>query len=243
MLLTLNKIDMTTGPRIPRGIDDFNPYIVNTTAFLHSGVPNNAERLGILIAELEKWSAFAGAWSPLYSKYSDKKSSRTTVVKDQLLEIISNTVDFDQSVHFIDRIAASPNVTIVDMEAFNIKKGVLQKTSRGSSSTPIAESVTVTIQPIGGGTMSLKCYSTTGQRASIYSGADGVQFLYVVGDVPPVSAEAPGLSKELSTKATITLSLGSGSSGKNLYIYFRWYNTKHPELSGPWSALQTSLIL
>jgi hypothetical protein len=243
MLFTLNKIDMITGPRIPRGIDDFNPYIVNTTAFLQAGEPTNAERLGILISELEKWSGFAAAWAPLYTKYSDKKSSRTTVVKDQLLEIISNTVDFDQSIHFIDRIAASPNVTIVDMEAFNIKKGVLQKTSRGSSTTPIAEPVTVTIQPIGGGTMSLKCYSATGQRASIYSGADGVQFLYVVGDVPPVSAEAPGLSKELSTKAIITLSLGSGSSGKNLYIYFRWYNTKHPELSGPWSALQTSLIL
>ena len=234
---------MTTGTRIPRGIDDFSPFIVNTNAYLHTGMPNNAERLGILIAELEKWSKFATDWVPLYTKYSDKKNSRTTVVKDQLLEIISNTVDFDQSIHFIDRIAASPNVTIVDMEAFNIKKGLLQKTSRGSSSTPIAESVTVTIQPIGGGTMSLKCYSTTGQRASIYSGADGVQFLYMVGDVPPVSAEAPGLSKELSTKAIITLSLGSGSSGKNLYIYFRWYNTKHPELSGPWSALQTSLIL
>lgn len=234
---------MTTGTRIPRGIDEFNPYIVNTTAFLQTGEPTNAERLGILIAELEKWSGFAAAWSPLYTKYSDKKSSRTTVVKDQLLEIISNTVDFDQSVHFIDRIAASPNVTIVDMEAFNIKKGVLQKTSRGSSTTPIAEPVTVTIQPIGGGTLSLKCYSTTGQRASIYSGADGVQYLFMVGDVPPVSAEAPGLSKELSTKAIITLSLGSGSSGKNLYIYFRWYNTKRPELSGPWSALQTSLIL
>jgi len=239
----LNTKIMATGARIPRGIDDFNPYIVNTTAFLQIGAPTNAERLGILIAELEKWSGFAAAWVPLYTKYSDKKNSRTTAVKDQLLEIITNTTDFDQTVHFLDRIAASANVTIVDMEAFNIKKGVLQKQTRSSSTTPITEPVTVTIQPIGGGTVTLKCYSTTGQRASIYSEADGVQILYVVGNVPPVSAEAPGLSKELSTKAIITLSLGSGSSGKNLYIYFRWYNTKHPELSGPWSALQTSLIL
>ena len=159
---SLNTKIMATGARIPRGIDDFNPYIVNTNAFLHAGMPNNAERLGILIAELEKWSAFATDWVPLYSKYSDKKNSRTTVVKDQLLEIISNIVNFDQAVHFIDRIAASPNVTLVDMETFNIKKGVLQKTGRGSSTTPITEPVTVTIQPIGGGTVTLKCYSTTG---------------------------------------------------------------------------------
>lgn len=234
---------MATGTRIPRGIDEFNPYIVNTNAYLLLGAPTNAERLGILLSEMAKWTEFANDWAPLYTKYSDKKSSRTTAVKDQLLEIIGNVADFDQSVHFLDRIAASANVTIVDMETFNIKKGVLQKQTRSSSNTPITEPVTVTIQPVGGGMVTIKCYSTTGQRASIYSEADSVQYLYQVGDTAPSSAEVPGLTKELSTKAIITLNLGSAASGKNLYIYFRWYNTKRPELSGPWSALQTSLIL
>ena len=150
---------------------------------------------------------------------------------------------FDQDNHILDRIAASPNVTIVDMETFNIKKGSLQKTTKSVSSTPISEPVTVTIQPIGGGSLTVKCYSTTGQRASIYDGADSVQYLYLVGDTAPASAEADGLTKEVSTKASFTLALGSGSSAKNLYIFFRWYNTKHPELAGPWSSLQTTLIL
>jgi len=229
--------------RIPRGIDEFNTYIGNTNSYLLAGTPTNANRLGVTPEELTQWTGFATDWAPLYLKYSDKKNSRTTAIKDQLLEIIGNTTDFDQRNHVLDRIAASPNVTIVDMETFNIKKGVLQKTSRLSSNTPIAEAVTVTIQHLGGGMVTIKCYSTTGQRASIYSDADGVQYLFMVGDTAPVSADAPGLSKELSTKAIITLNLGTASSGKNLYIYFRWYNTTRPELSGPWSALQTSLIV
>ena len=236
-------ITMPTTTRIPRAINVFNSYLMNTTAYLLMGSPSNAERLGVLQPEMDRWSNFLGQWTPLYSRYSDKKNSRTTAIKDQLLEIIGLATDFDQSVHFLDRIAASPNVTIVDMETFNIKKGVLQKTTRTVPVTPMTEAVVASIQPLGGGTAVLKCYTVSGQRASIYSGADSVQFLYQVGDTPPVSAEAPGLNKELSTKAIITLSLGAGSSGKNLYIYFRWYNTKHPELSGPWSALQTSLIL
>jgi len=235
---------MTAGARIPRGIDDFNPYYTNAIAYLSNGTPTtNAVRLGIIPDELTQLTGFVTAWAPLYTKYSDKKNSRTTAVKDQLLEIIDNVVSFDQDNHILDRIAASPNVTIVDMETFNIKKGALQKTSKSVSSTPISEPVTVTIQPIGGGSMTVKCYSTTGQRASIYDGADSVQYIYQVGDISPASADATGLTKELSTKASFTLALGSGSSAKNLYIYFRWYNTKHPELAGPWSSLQTTLIL
>jgi hypothetical protein len=235
---------MTTGARIPRGIDDFNPYYTNAITYLSDGKPTtNAVRLGILPEELTQMTDFATAWVPLYIKYSDKRNSRTTAVKDQLLEIIDNTVTFDQNNHILDRIAASPNVTIIDLETFNIKKGSLQKTTRTVSTTPIIEPVTVTIQPIGGGSATIKCYSTTGQRASIYDGADSVQYLYQVGDTAPSSAEAPGLTKDLSTKASFTLALGSASSAKNLYIYFRWYNTKHPELAGPWSSLQTTLIL
>ncbi len=235
---------MTAGARIPRGIDDFNPYYTNAINYLSDGTPTtNAVRLGILAEELTELTGYATAWAPLYIKYSDKKNSRTTAVKDQLLEIIGNVIGFDQDNHILDRIAASPNVTIIDLETFNIKKGSLQKTTRTVSSTPISEPVTVTIQPIGGGSLTVKCYSTTGQRAAIYDGADSVQYTYQVGDTAPASAEVAGLTKELSTKASFTLALGSGSSAKNLYIYFRWYNTKHPELAGPWCSLQTTLIL
>ena len=234
---------MATGTRIPRGIDDFNTYITNTSAYLLAGTPTNAERLSILPTESAQWKVFADKWSPDYQKYTDKNNSRTIAVRSKLLQIINDTIEYDQKNRILDRIAASPNVEIEDLGVFNINISILQKSKRSVSMTPISEAVTVTMQLLGGGSVNIKCYSTTGQRSAIYSDADCVQYLYMVADTPPASADAPGLMKEISTRATFTLSLGSGSSAKNLYIYFRWYCTKHPELAGPWSALQTSLIL
>jgi len=233
---------MADRTRIPRGIDDFNPYIINTNAYLLAGVPTNAVRLGILTTETDKWTGFLNEWTPLYLKYSDKKNGRTTAVKDGLLYIIDQCVELDQTSHILDRIAASPAVSIADMETFNIRKGVLQKTTRSVPVTPISEKVAAAIQPLGGGSVAIKCHNST-SRASILDGADSVQFVYQVGDVPPTSAEAPGMMKDISTRAAFTLDLGAENATKHLYIFFRWYNTKHPDLASPWSAMQSTLIL
>jgi hypothetical protein len=230
--------------RIPRGITEFNGYITTTRAYFEAGSPiTKANRLGIVETEVTQWKAFEDEWVPLYTLYVDKKSSRTTSIKDQLLAIIARTLAFNQTNHILDRISVSLNVTIVDLKTFHIKKGILQKSIRSFPQTPINELVTVTLLPLGGGSLAIKCYSTTDQRASIYKNADCVQYVCLVGDITPVSADVIGLTKDTSSKASFTLSLGSGFSGKYLYIYFRWYNIKHPELAGPWSALQTTLIL
>jgi len=235
----MNMADRT---RIPRGIDDFNPYIINTNAYLLAGNPTNADRLGILPSETDKWTGFLNEWTPLYLKYSDKKNGRTTAVKDRLLFVIDQCIDLDQTSHILDRIAASASVNIVDMETFNIHKGVLRKPTRSISVTPISEKVAAAIQPLGGGSVAIKCHNSS-SRASILDGADSVQFVYQVGDVPPSSAEAPGMMKDISTRAAFTLDLGAENASKHLFIFFRWYNTKHPELASPWSAMQSTLIL
>lgn len=234
---------MSSSTRIPRNIDGFNSYIVITADYLATGTPTNASRLGIADTELAAWTAIGTEWTPLYAKYSDKKNSRTTAIKDQLLSIIDEAVAFDQTNHLLDRIASSTNATIADLETFNIKGGVLKKTTRSISTTSITELVTVTLQPIGGGLISVKCYTTTGQRAGIYEDADCVQFLYSVGTTPPASVEADGLKSGLSSKGIFTVDTGASSTGKYLYIYFRWYNTHYPALAGPWSILQTTLIV
>ena len=234
---------MTVTPRIPRGIDDCSLYLVSTNNYLVSGSPNNAERLGILPAEAVKWADLTNRYQPLYRLYSDKKNSRTTAIKDQLLSIIEELINLDQSCHLLDRIAASPNVTIADMETFNIKKGVLQKTTRSVATTPLTNRVAAAIQPLGGGSLNIKCRNLSGERAAIDEGANSVQYAFKVGDAAPTSADAENLRREISTKAVFVLALGSASSAKNLFIYFRWYNTKHPDLAGPWSALMTTLIL
>jgi hypothetical protein len=234
---------MSEGSRIPRGIDDYNSYINNTTAYLKTGTPTNAERLGVSTEELAKWEGFLTAWNPLYVKYSDKKNGRTIAVTDQLHNLIDQCTLFNQTNHILDRIAASANVTIVDMETFNIKKGILQKPTRTIPVSAITEKLTVTLQAIGGGSVTIKCYGVSAQRAGIRAGADSVQYAYMVGTTPPTSIKAPGLTFELTTRAVLTLALGAENTAQYLYIYFRWYSTKRPKLSGPWSELNTTLIL
>lgn len=234
---------MSDGCRIPRGIDAFNPYIINTSNYLKEGTPTNAERLGLTTRESGQWDMINNNWGPLYLLYSDKKNTRTTAVTDQLSNLIKQCVTLDQTSHILDRIAASANVTIVDLEVFNIKKGALQKTTRTIPVTPIADLVTATLQPIGGGSVRVKCYSPNGQRAAIHDDADAVQYAYTVGTTPPASVKAEELIKDLSSKGGFTMSLGAENSAQYLYIYFRWINTRHPELNGPWSPLNTTLLL
>ena len=242
--IILNSVTtMAKKPRIPRLIDNFSQYISVTGNYLSEGTPTNASRLGITEPEVAIWQGFVTIWTPLYTKYSDKKNSRTTAVKDQLYEVIGSCVAFDQSNHILDRIASSTAVTITDLETFHIKSGPLEKTTHSIPVTPVSELVSPTIQPLGGGLVSVKCYTSTSQRAGICAGADSVQYLYAVGTTPPASAETEGLKAEISTRASFNLDAGSASSGKYLYIYLRWYNAKHPHLAGPWSSMNTTLIL
>jgi len=229
--------------RIPRGIHQFFAYIVNTNAYLLLGTPNNGVRLGILPTESTTWAGFLVSWNAIINKYTDKKNSRTTLIKDSLNLIIANCVLFDQTNHILDRIASSLAVTLADLEAFNIKKGVSQQAKGGSSTTTITEPVIPVIKPIGGALISIKCYSSQGNRPGIFSLADSVQYAYVVGDKPPVAADDATLTKEMSSKGSFTLNLSPSNSGSSLYIYLRWYCIANPAQSGPWTLLQTSLIL
>ncbi len=228
--------------RIPRKIKGFAPYIGITTTYLQNGAPTNAIRLGILPAELQKWIDLAAEWEPLYLLYSDKKNSRTTAIKDQLLQVIATLVELDRTNRLLDRIAASPNVTVADLSTFNIKRGMLQKTTRTVATTPISEQVVAAVIPIGGGSVSIKCRCISSKTCSIATGADSVQLAWAVGNTPPSSPDDILVTRDLSSKAIVNLQLGAGNSAQHLYIYFRWYNTRHPNLSGPWGTLQTILI-
>jgi len=229
--------------RIPRSINGFNPYIVNTTVYLMDGTPTNAVRLGFSPDELLKWTGFAEDWSPLYPLYADRKGTYTTTIKDQLRAIINKCLKLNHDNCLLDRIAVSPNAIIRDLETFNLKKGELQKETRTAPKTIIEEPVVASLQNIGGCWFSIKCRALRKVRAAIFEEADSVQYSYIIGDVPPTSADVAGLTKEISTRASFTLQLDPGSSGKHLYIFFRWYRTKYPSMSGPWNTIQMALIV
>jgi len=230
--------------RIPRLISTFNTYIHNTSSHLAAETPvNNATRLGLTEAESKQWAELAAEWQPLYLLYSDKNLSRTVAIKEKLLQIIAKTVEFDRKNHFLDRIAASVQFNVEDAGVFRINKGMMGKKNHSIPQSSISEQVSVTLQPLGGGMIRVKSYGISSLRAGIPRNADCVQFLYRVGKTSPTSAEEPGLSKDLSSKAIFILSLGADCSGNNLYIYFRWFNTRHPKLAGPWSSLNITAIL
>jgi len=230
--------------RIPRTINRFDTYLENGVRYLQAGTPvTNASRLAIQEEEVTTLTSYYSEWSPLYLLYTDKKNSRTTAVTEQLHLIINKTVDYDHQQHLLDRIASSPNVTVTDLDTFNIKGSLLAKTTRTKPGKAISELVLSEINQLGGGELAIRCRTAEGGRAAILQGADCVEFRYRVDEQAPASVNDEGLKSGISTKASFTISLGAENSGKYAYLYFRWYNTKYPNLGGPWSSLNTALIL
>lgn len=113
---------MGASTRIPRSISLFGSYLTNTNAYFLAGTLVNALRLGILPTETTSWTGFLTAWMLIVNKYTDKKGSRTTGIKDQLRLIIKSVVKYDQTNHILDRIASSLAATLTDLETFNIKR-------------------------------------------------------------------------------------------------------------------------
>jgi hypothetical protein len=232
------------GGRIPTGINEFGNYMEKTNSYMQAGTPvTNGERVGLLPDETKQWKAFTDEWTPLFALYADITNGRTRGVRNNMMKIIDDVIKFDQTNHILDRIAASPNATLNDWGIFNINGGVLPKMTRSVPTTAIKEAVTVAFQALGGATVNVKCYSISGQRASILDGADCIQYLFQVGNTPPTGPNEDVLKLGISTKASFLITFNSDAPGKYLYMYFRWYNAKHPELAGPWSGLQSTMIL
>lgn len=234
----------TTRARIPGSIVPFNSYIEKTSDHMVKGNPvNNATRLGILEPELQSWISFRDEWLPLFPQYANKRNSRTLLITDQLHVIIRKTKAYDKKHRILDRIAASPNVTVTDLTTFHIKSGPLAKQSRTKPSKPISTLVAPEIVQIGGGKLSIRCNNNADSRTAIIADANEVEFRYLSGAEAPASANDPLLWQGVSTKARFTLGLGDENSGKTAYLYFRWANSRYPALAGPWSQLYAVLIL
>jgi len=142
-------------PRLSRTIRGFNDDIRNTNAYLNAQSPlpsvvTNGVRLGILPAEQTQWGVFLSEWIPLFTLYSDKKTTRTTEIKDELNLIISNAVTYEKRIHMYDRIAVSPNATTLDFETFHILRGTsLADTKHTPAPAPGSKTVVITLKKMG----------------------------------------------------------------------------------------------
>jgi hypothetical protein len=60
--------------------------------------------------------------------------------------------------------------------------------------------------------------------------------------VPVPQHAHDGTQQEFYSGATHEFSFGDENEGKYLCLWTRWFNSKHPELAGDWSEMQTVLI-
>ncbi|MHB8259172.1 MAG: hypothetical protein ACYDCN_05935 [Bacteroidia bacterium] len=58
---------------------------------------------------------------------------------------------------------------------------------------------------------------------------------------PPAHPD-DGAKQEFFSGATQQFSFGADKKGKYLYVWSRWFNSKHPEIAGDWNARQVVLI-
>lgn len=234
---------MADNSRIPRGIVSFNSYYVKICAYLQAGgTVTNATRLGITAAELTALLDFLKLWQPLFVKYEDKQNSRTQSVTTSLNDIITRVINYNTKYNLLDRIASSTAATVTDFATFSIKKNAVKKVSRTLTISAITASVNPSIVLVGVGVLKVKCKNNIDKGQHLVPSSNCVQYMYQIDGKAPVGADMLGLSMGISTRASFTLSFDSSNSHKLLYIYFRWHNTKHPELAGPWTNLLTMSI-
>ena len=228
---------MNSRNRVPIGISDFNNYINNTDDYQLAGTPNsNALRLGLSAANSLEWKNRRIAWVALYKKYIDP-SLCTTVVIDEMRLSMKGFKTFSQPL--LNIIAASPAATTLDASTFGFTLGRKNPTT---PNTPLNFSMMLDVQSKGGGDMAIKCRtSNDSNRPGKPNGADTVQLAIHLGDTPPANADDNTI-RELSTKASFIYHAGTANSGKSMHVFARWYNTKHPELAAPWSAMLTVIV-
>ncbi len=214
----------------------FNIYINSTDDNAQSTtIPTVQTRFGWTDLEVAAWHTKRLYWrDTLYPKYGDKTKS-TPAIKKEVKKFIK---DFRTTNNpLLDRAAASTGSTSDDEVLYNFKKG---RAPAHHQTEKMTAQVYALIKAIGGGEVVFRSRTETDAKRSRIPkelGADSVQIAYVIGIVP--KDENDGTQKEVHTKAKFTLSCGTSSSPRKLYIFVRWYNTKNSKIAGPWSAMIT----
>ena len=225
--------------RVPAKTKDAVEYVIKTDdRFQTVIVPTTGDRLGVLLSVTDDWHERRGKIEDFYKSYSDK-TTLTSIVKKNLREELKSFRTFAKKP--LNVLASSPNATNDDAAVFNV---VLNRANPTHSVTPIKELCYAKVIALGGEKMESKCYTASdSNRASLCEGSDSVEIRYKIG----TDAEAPtsfndGTTSFISSKAIFILTCAGGRK-KNLYSFHRWYNSKHPELSGVFDEMKTNLIL
>ena len=235
--------------RIPETIPEFNDYLNNTDDYLQAGTPTtNRERLGLTLVNGTDWSDKRTFWrDTLYPKYIDPLQS-TSAVKQQVRDFMTDFRTFGNPL--LNIMVADPDATSNDETVFHF---VINPAPPSVSTTPITDPVAYETNSLNGGLVEFVCRPAhDSKHPSKHPDSDSIQLAYQLqgkddgpaspdpnpnpdsgGDIPDPDT---AMMKELFTKAVFIKSFGVLSKGKLLICFLRWYNTKHPNLSGPWTG-------
>lgn len=197
----------------------------------------NWKRLGMDEDEMNKWSAFLEEWIPLYEKYSDRKETRTTAIKDKLSNVRKRFAAFVRPL--LTRIEGERTVTIDDLEILRIKAGPLRDTepspvhgSHLATGAPV-----VSLKNMGGGMIDVKCRRDKDQtRPSMLKGFM-IELRWLAGPPSPTDPDMSGLIAELSSKSHFQVVAGMNNLGKTFFCYVRWRHKTNPAILSPWTNL------
>lgn len=229
--------------RIPVSIALFNAYINTTDDFLQAPVEEgsstlNWQRLGLASTDATGWHSKRLAWNTLYAKYTNT-DTRTKTVNDQ---VKSFRVNFQKTGgKVLDKIAASDGATEQDQNVFNlVLSGNHKKPTH--SHTPITDNIIISVVNIGNGVIKADFRSNHDtKRPSLAPGANSVQLAIKVDEPAPKNVDEI-TERVIITRASITKNIGADSAGKRIYLFARWYDTRYPNLAGPWSTMFSILL-
>lgn len=136
----------------------------------------------------------------------------------------------------------------------------VHKTTRTMHSVATKNTVAFRSTSIGGGAVQTDCHSSgssalnptaktakAGKKTSRAKKEEGYEImkswkLINRGDAFPKTPNDAGMTKTLFTKARIVQQFGTENEGMILCEFLQWFIPKHPDLAGPWSNLQTTII-
>jgi hypothetical protein len=236
---------MSDGSRVPITIGGFNTFIVTAGNRMQATNPATSNLFskdyGVTDADALSWKTQQQNWvDNVYATYIDATLS-TSIAKDNVHTFMDGFRGFAGPV--LNTIAASAIAGNAEEHIFNF---VLHRKNPVHATAAIADECFTNLHGMGRGLYEATCRGAQdGSRASKVHGADSIQYAYTIVAAPPTTPPAPNdptMSTGIATTAIFQHDFGAANITKYLIIYFRWYNTKHPNLAGAWSAMQMVAI-
>jgi hypothetical protein len=254
---------MANSANLTGTLEEFNAQITTDVSYLNT----NKVRLGISatnITNLNTQFTNPGAgvpqsqlgWLELYALRSNPDTDTHTItnlvgIRRKQIEATVRTICGD---------IANSALTANDRSAL---LWPVNKTTRTTHLVATKNLVSFKSVGLGGGDVQTKCYPSGGAinnptasttitaRSSKHTGRAHKEkgyeirrsyILIKLGAAQPTDANAAGMTMEVITKANSVKHYGTANEGMLLCEFLQWYNPKHPELAGPWSSMQTTLI-